>query len=130
MTLEQLKSEAARQGYGIRRVGMKREYKNSCRADGTPIFDYFHPHVRMRASEYARTKKMYAAFRNAIFLTSGREIKGDGELYRNYLLMLLEHCARALKIKGSEMSVVMKLMLPIPKDEWLKPVRKSKSKNK
>lgn len=131
MTLENLKAEAASMGYQLRRVGSKREYKNSARPDGTPILDYFHPHIRMRASEYARTRKLYASFRNAILTTFGREIKGDGELYRHYLLLLLEHCARSLKIKGQEMTVVMKLMLPLPKNEWLKPVKtKTSNKNK
>lgn len=110
--------------YELRKKAEKQEKKNKTYADGTPVLDCYHPHLKMRASEYARTKKVYAAFRNVIRVTYGKEIKSDSELYRHYLLLLLEHCARSLTIKGKEMQVVAKLMLPLPKNEWLKNTKK------
>ena len=121
MTVEQLKTEADKLGYQLRRKGSKREYVNSENPDGTPVLDYFHPHIRMRASEYARTKKVYRLFAEQIKERFGRELKTESETYRHYLLLMLEHCARELKITGKGVSVVVKMMLPLPREEWLKP---------
>ena len=38
--------------------------------------------------------------------------------------MLNEHCARELKITGKGVAVVVKMMLPLPREEWLKPKKK------
>ena len=124
MTVEQLKTEADKLGYQLRRKGSKREYVNSENPDGTPVLDYFHPHIRMRASEYARTKKVYRLFAEQIKERFGRELKTESETYRHYLLLMLEHCARELKITGEGVSVVVKMMLPFPREEWLKPRKK------
>lgn len=124
MTVEQLKTEADKLGYQLRRKGSKREYVNAENPDGSPVLDYFHPHIRMRASEYARTKKVYKLFKSQIKERFGRDLKTDSEVYRHYLLMLNEHCARELKITGKGVSVVVKMMLPLPREEWLKPRKK------
>lgn len=124
MTVEQLKTEADKLGYQLRRKGSKREYVNSENPDGTPVLDYFHPHIRMRASEYARTKKVYRLFAEQIKERFGRELKTESETYRHYLLLMLEHCAHELKITGEGVSVVVKMMLPLPREEWLKPRKK------
>ena len=124
MTVEQLKTEADRLGYQLRRKGSNREYVNAENPDGTPVLDYFHPHIRMRASEYARTKKVYRLFAEQIKERFGRELKTESETYRHYLLLMLEHCARELKITGEGVSVVVKMMLPLPREEWLKPKKK------
>lgn len=55
------------------------------------MLDYFHPHIRMRASEYARTKKVYKLFKSQIKERFGRDLKTDSEVYRHYLLLMLEH---------------------------------------
>ena len=124
MTVEQLKTEADKLGYQLRRKGSKREYVNSENPDGSPVLDYFHPHIRMRASEYAMTKKVYRLFAEQIKERFGRELKTESETYRHYLLLMLEHCARELKITGKGVSVVVKMMLPLPREEWLKPRKK------
>lgn len=128
MTVEQLKTEADKLGYQLRRKGSKREYVNSENPDGTPVLDYFHPHLTMRASEYARTKKVYAQFKKQVKAHFGRELKTDSEVYRFYMLLLMEHCAREMKITGEGVSVVLKLMLPLPREEWLKPVKRGGKK--
>ena len=128
MTVGQLKTEADKLGYQLRRKGSKREYVNSENPDGTPVLDFFHPHLPMRASEYARTKKVYAQFKKQVKAHFGRELKTDSEVYRFYMLLLMEHCAREMKITGEGVSVVLKLMLPLPREEWLKPVKRGGKK--
>lgn len=129
MTIEEVRDEAEQHGYNIRRKGSRRAYVNAITQDGEPVLDYFHPHIRMRASEYARTKKVYALFKEQIKAHFGRELKTDSDVYRHYLLLMLEHCARELKITGDGVAVVTKMMLPLPREEWLKPVRKAGKRN-
>ncbi len=102
----------------LRRKGRKRPYTN---AEGKT---YFHPHIRMMASEYARTRKVYALFRKQIKAKLGVELADDSTVYRHYLLMLLEHAAREMKIGDSGVKVITKMMLPLPKDEWIKKGKK------
>lgn len=130
MTVKQLRDEADKIGYAVRKKGSKREYVNSEYPDGSPVLDFYHPHIRMRASEYARTKKVYRLFAEQIKKHFGREMKTDSEVYRHYLLLMIEHCARELKITGDGVKVVTKMMLPLPKEEWLKPIRKAKTDTK
>ena len=78
----------------------------------------------MRASEYARTRKVYELFRQQVKEHFGRELATDSDIYRHYLLIMLEHCARELKIKGNGIKVVTKMMLPLPREEWLRPAKK------
>ena len=125
MNEAEIRAEAEKIGMQLRRKGQKRAYKNAETADCKPILYYFHPHIRMRASEYARTKKVYRLFGEQIAKYFGREMKTESEIYRHYLLLMLEHCARELKITGSGVSVVTKMMLPLPREEWLKPKRKT-----
>lgn len=110
----------------LRRKGAKREYKDATHPDGTPVLDYFHPHIRMRASEYARTRKVYDLMREMIKRHFGVELKTDSDVYRHYLLLMVEHCAREIKIEGDHLQVVTKMMLPLPKSEWIKAGKKSK----
>ena len=124
MTIEEIKKLAAQHGYELRHRGSPRGYVNAQRSDGTPILDYFHPHIRMRASEYARTRKVYELFRQQVTEHFGRELATDSDIYRHYLLLMLEHCARELKIKGNGIKVVTKMMLPLPREEWLRPAKK------
>lgn len=124
MTVHELKQIADQMGYAVRLKGHKRVYRDAVRHDGTPVLDFFHPHLQMRASEYARTKKVYAQFKKQIKAHFGRELKTDSEVYRFYMLLLMEHCAREMKITGEGVFVVLKLMLPLPREEWLKPRRK------
>lgn len=124
MTIAMIREEAKRAGYELRRKGAKRAYKDSLMPNGEPLLDYFHPHIRMRASEYARTKKVYRRFMKLIKSHFGRELKTESDVYRYYLLMLLEHCARELKITGDGVKVVLKMMMPLPREEWLNPRRK------
>lgn len=122
--LEVLASIKAHGGYDraeIERRAQKREHINSEKPDGTPVLDCYHPHLIMRASEYARTKKVYRLFKRQIKERFGRDLKTDSEVYRHYLLMMNEHCARELKITGDGVFVVVKMMLPLPREEWLKP---------
>lgn len=126
MNLKELRAEAELHGLTLRKKGAKREYVNSEHPDGTPVLDFFHPHIRMRASEYARTKKVYRLFAEQIKAHFKRELKTDSEIYRHYLLLMMEHCARELKITGDGVKVVTKMMLPLPREEWLKPKRRAK----
>lgn len=120
MTEKALREEARKLGFELRRIGKRKEKKNKVDEKGAPVLDCFHPHLPMRASEYARTKKVYALFHSQIKKYFGRSLKSDSEVYRHYLLLMLEHCARELKINGDGVKVVADLMLPLPKDKWLK----------
>lgn len=111
--------------FGLRRLPHKLEKKDKVSPFGIPVLDCYHPHFPMRASEWARTKKVYSLFRKVVKEHFGADIMTDGEVYRQFVLMLLEHCAREMKLKGDNISVVTKLMLPLPKAEWLVIQRKA-----
>ena len=56
MNEAEIRAEAEKIGMQLRRKGKKRAYKNAETADGQPILDYFHPHIRMRASTRGRRR--------------------------------------------------------------------------
>ena len=119
MSLADIRLAAAAHGYELRRKGRKQEKRNKQDADGNPILDCYMPHLPMTASEYARTKKVFAEFRRQVKKVFHADMRSDSEVYRHYLLLMNEHAARALKITDKGFEVVTKMMLPLPKAEWL-----------
>lgn len=124
MKLNQLKAEAEKMGYELRKKGHHRDKKNSFDAEGNPVLDCYHPHLKMTASDYARTKKVYAAFHEQFKKIGFGELDSDSGIYRAYLLLFLEHAAREIKISGKGVSLVCKMMLPLPKSEHVKNLKK------
>lgn len=109
--------------HNVHRKPHKRDYK----LDEGRV--YFHPHLQMNASEYARTKKVYALFRQQIKEKLGVEIKDDSTVYQQYILLLMEHLAREMKIGGDGVQFVVDKMLPLPKSEWIVNKRKAEKED-
>lgn len=77
--------------------------------------------LRCKPQIYARVWKMFKTFKEVL----GTPNACCADVFEDFCLMLLEHCARELKINGKEMQVVLKLARPLPKSEWLRPRKKS-----
>ena len=71
--------------------------------------------LRCKPQVYARVWKMFTNFKKVLNAPDAC----CADVFEDFCLMLLEHCARELKIKGKQMEVVLKLARPLPKSEWL-----------
>lgn len=112
--------------YTLRKRPSWREYHNETDENGEVIRNAYLPHLCITPSAYARTKKCFAAFREQIRNHFGRDFAHDSLIWEDYLLLFLEHAVREMKIEGDHIEVVSKMMLPLPKEEWLVNVRKGK----
>ena len=106
-----------------------REHKQKVDEDGVPIRDHYLPHLPITATAWARTKKCFAEFRRQIKERLGKDFQYDCLIWEEYLLMFLEHGVREMKIDGDHIEVVTKLMLPLPKEEWLVNKRKQEKQS-
>lgn len=107
----------------IRSKGHKKTYKKN---DGEV---YYHPHIQINAMEYARTCKVYDTFKEQLALR-GFDVTGlsKSKLYKRYMLILMEHIVREMKINGDHAKFVLKMSLPLDKEEYVK--NKNKKGNK
>jgi len=88
-----------------------KEATRNGRVNRTARFD-----LRLKPELYARTWKMFATFKKAL----GKTNAACADVWEDFCLMLLEHCAREIKINGERMQIVLKLAKPLPKSEWLR----------
>lgn len=118
MTVEQLKEEAARMGYELRRKGRKVEKHNVVGSGGEILRTAYMPHLAITPSTLARTWKM---LKEAAKLF-GYMGKPYGCVWAEVLLLALEHIVRWLRheIDDKEMQVaIQRLIRPLPKNEYL-----------
>lgn len=105
------------------------EKHNEYDADGNPVHNCYMPHLPLTASNYARTKKVFALFREQFRRHMGKDFAYDCQIWEEYLLMLNEHLARELKIDGAGVHFVLRQSLPLPRSEWLVVKRKAEREN-
>lgn len=104
---------------------MATEKHNVYDAAGNPVHNCYMPHLPLTASNYARTKKVFALFREQFQRHMGKDFAYDCQIWEEYLLMLNEHLARELKIDGEGVHFVLRQSLPLPRSEWLVEKRKA-----
>ena len=100
MTLKQLKSEAARMGYILRRVGHKREKRQNYKPDGTPVRDCYIPHIPCDARTFAHTHRTLGTVRKWAELVEARALPTYADVWP-YVLAVLDE-------KNKMMSAVFK----------------------
>lgn len=124
LSVEQLSRLCAKHGYELRRKGHRIEKHNETDGLGVPLLNCFLPHLRITASCLARTWKLLKEAK-AIFHFA--EEDSYGIVWERVLLLALEHIVRWLKheIDEPEMQrAIMKLVKPLPKEEYLKKGKK------
>ena len=89
MELEEIKVEALRYGYILRRVGHKRPHTQTNAADGTPVRDCYIPHIPCDGCTRARTQRIFARTRKAVETLTGAKCQTYADLWP-YVLNVLE----------------------------------------
>ena len=89
MTLEEVKVEALRYGYILRRVGHKHAHTQTKDADGTPVRDCYIPHIPCDGCTRARTHRIFARTRKAVEAATDRKVPSYADLWP-FVLNILE----------------------------------------
>lgn len=108
MTLEQVKVEALRYGYILRRVGHKRPHTQTKAADGTPVRDCYIPHIPCDGCTLAKTHRIFARTRKVVEAFADKKVPTYADMWP-YILNVLEDgvikCERSiaeLREKGAQ----------------------------
>lgn len=116
--------------YTLRLRGHTRDHSVKYDENGNIIYDCYMPHYPMTGAHRARTKKVMYEFRQQIEKHFNVKLKHDAVCYREYVLLLLEHAVRELRIQGNNATVTLNMLLPLPKSEWLINKRKEEKETK
>ena len=96
MTLEEVKTEAMRHGYILRRVGHKRTKVAAYHEDGTPVRDCYIPHIPCDARTYAHTHRTLRNLRD-LYRRRGSDCgKSYADLWTYVLAALDAHIAHEI----------------------------------
>jgi hypothetical protein len=95
MTLQEVKTEALRYGYILRRVGHKRMKVQAYRPDGTPARNCYIPHIPCDARTFAHTHRTLGRFRDLV-KRQGHAVESYSDLWNWVLAVVDAHIVREI----------------------------------
>ena len=102
MTIEEIKTEARRHGYILRRIGHKRMKVQAYRPDGTPARDCYIPHIPCDARTFAHTHRTFGELRKWEELVRGKSVPTYADLWPTVLAIIDEKLRATQSAFGGE----------------------------